>query len=353
MNFLDNEDNAGKIDRSGMLSLIEGFPEMMERSSATSEGVRPEKISGKIENIMFCGMGGSAISADVAQKLISECLDIPAAVSRSYDLPRFVGKNSIVFVLSYSGNTEETISAYENAKKAGSRIICITSGGRIEELAKKNGNVIYPLPQGFPPRASMPYILAALLYAVEDVLSGCGFKDQIKECIPVLKKIRDQNKPAIAHQGNIAKQIASKIFSRIPIILGSTTGSDVAAYRWKCQFSENSKITSVANVFPEMDHNEIVNLAGLDKGKKDFCAVLLRDNSESEKIKKRIEATKGIISAGIEDIIEVWAEGETSLSRMMSLCYMGDFVSAYIALLRGVDPTPVTAIDKLKKELAG
>jgi len=353
MNLLDDENNVKKIDRAGMLSLIENFPEMMERSADTSAGIRPAKMSGKIENIMFCGMGGSAISADVAQKIISGCLNVPSAVSRSYDLPQFVGENSVVFVLSYSGNTEETISAYETAKRSGARIVCITSGGKIEELAKHDGYTVYPLPQGFPPRASMPYILAALLYAVEDVFHGCGFKDQIKECIPVLKKIRDRNKPAIKHENNTAKQIASKIFSKIPVILGSTIGSDVAAYRWKCQFSENSKITSVANVFPEMDHNEIVNLAGLDKGKNDFCAILLRDSAESEKIKKRIEATKRIISAGIEDIIELWSEGETGLSRMMSLCYMGDFVSAYIALLRGVDPTPVTAIDRLKKELAG
>jgi len=349
MTVLDDAKRLKDLDPQGMAGLICGFPEMMKK--ALSIPVETKKAtSAGIKNIVFCGMGGSAISADIACRLLSGHVDVPSAVVRGYNLPKFAGKGSLVFVLSYSGNTEETLSCYREALSRGADIIAVTSGGELEKLSAEAGHALVKIPSGLPPRASMPFILVPILRSLEAVFSLTDVIGQIEESILVLEDQRALMAPERPLAENPAKAAARDMFGKFPFILGSDWGSDAAAYRWKCQISENSKVNSCFNVFPELDHNEIVNLAsGRSRG---VFVVLLRDEEEGQKIQKRIDVTRDVIRNNVGGLLEVYSSGRSILCRILSLCYFGDFVSLYLALLEGEDPMPVKAIDTLKGELA-
>lgn len=349
MTVLDDLTAQRSMDPGGMAELICRFPSMMKESLdlVSSVSLSPDIRPG---GVIFCGMGGSAISADIASRLAERMFDVPAIVVRGYDLPKFAGKDSLVFILSYSGNTEETLSCYEEALSSGAKIIAVTSGGKLAERSIEKGHAIFKIPAGLPPRASMPYLLVPILYVLDRIFPGTDLLGQIGESVGVLEEIKDMLKPEIPLSANMAKQTAAAMIGKLPFIFGSEGGSDAAAYRWKCQISENSKMNACFNVFPEMDHNELVNLAGA--GSKDVFAVFLRDERESGRMKKRIDVTENIIRGSISGAAKIYSKGISHLSRILSLCYFGDFVSIYLAFLAGVDPMPVKAIEKLKKELA-
>lgn len=351
MNILDDSKNTILTDKNGMLSLINDFPEMMKRAKTFGPSA-PIEATPKIDNIVIAGMGGSAISGDIAAKVVSGVSPVPLSVSRDYSIPAFTSGRTLFFALSYSGNTEETLAAYEAAGSRGARIIAITSGGRLADEAERSGYPVIKIPEGLPPRASMPYLLVPLLASLQkaDILKDAAA--QIDDAISTLEGLNALCREETPYQENPAKKTASSLKGMFPVILGGPCGGDAAAYRWKTQFSENSKITSISNSFPELDHNEIVNLADKLMISQRLKIILLRDDSEQSQMQKRIEVTKKIISKAGGEIVEVWAKGASKLARILSLTYLGDFVSAYLAILNGTDPTPVTAIDELKKELA-
>ncbi len=349
MTVLDDVHAQKAADPGGMSDLICDFPDMMKRAIELALPTKFLDVT-RPKNIVFCGMGGSAISADIASRLALKISDIPTVVTRGYDLPGFSGKDTLVFILSYSGNTEETLSCYWAALSSGAKIIAVTSGGELEKQSVKNGHALVKIPAGLPPRASMPYILVPIIRVLNELLPKAGLLEQIKEAACVLDEMRESLGPEKPFSENAAKQTAEAVFGKMPFILGSDGGSDAAAYRWKCQISENSKINSCFNSFPELDHNEVVNLAG--KGSQNIFVVFLRDSEESDKMKKRIDATKKIIEGSVSGTGEIYSKGTCLLSRILSLCYFGDFVSLYLAFLSGEDPMPVKAIDKLKKELS-
>ncbi|MFA5104194.1 MAG: bifunctional phosphoglucose/phosphomannose isomerase [Candidatus Margulisiibacteriota bacterium] len=349
MSILDDIQKIKRVDPRGMSDLICSLPEMMKKALDLASAVKYDQGK-QIKNIIFCGMGGSAISADIVLRLASNFLDVPVVVVRGYDLPNFAGKDTLVFILSYSGNTEETLSCYHAALSKGANIIAVTSGGQLEEQSIKNGHVLVKIPGDLPPRASMPYILVPVICALNELFPGHSLPEQVRESIFVLEGMKNTLGPEKLSPENPAKKTAEVLSGKFPFILGSEGGSDAAAYRWKCQLSENSKTNSCFNVFPELDHNEIVNLAGT--GSKNIYIVFLRDKSESEKMKKRINVTKKIIEKSVGGTIEIYSKGESHLARMLSLCYFGDFVSLYLAVLNGFDPMPVKPIDELKEELS-
>jgi len=353
MKDLDDIKSLEAVDKSGMAGLINEYPEMMKEALEISfqKGFGLDKSG--VRNIIIAGMGGSAISGDIVSKLMAGTGDVPVQVIRNYDLPKYAGKDTLVFILSYSGNTEETLSALDQAVKSGAKIIAMTSGGALKEKASSAGIPVALIRPGLPPRASTPYLLVPMLMVLEDLMIFPGARDQVKECISVLADMRLHMNILNVKEKNPAKKAASALKGKVPLIFGTPDSGDVASFRWKTQLSENSKVTSVQNVFPELDHNEIVNLGELKKGSNDFALVLLRDKRDSERMKLRADITRDLVSSGIENVFEIWAEGSGHLSRILSLCYFGDWVSLYLAVLNRTDPTPVRTIDRLKKELAG
>ncbi|MBI2654304.1 bifunctional phosphoglucose/phosphomannose isomerase [Candidatus Woesearchaeota archaeon] len=319
------------IDNSNMLKVIEDFPQQCKTALELPKGM---SVSGKVDKIVVCGMGGSAVGGDLL-KICMHDSKIPVFVVRDYKVPDFVDENTLVFAVSYSGNTEETLAAYEDALKKKARIVAVTSGGQLGSMAKR----VVKIPAGLQPRAALGY----LFFPVLGVLVNSGIADvkgkEVEEMLDILSKT-DEFKA-------VGERIAKKIGQRTPIVYASEMLAPVA-YRWKTQFNENSKVASFCHTFSEMNHNEIAGFQTMNRS--DFIAIFIRDKHDNERIKKRMDITKEIISTRV-DVEEVFTKGEHLLSRIFSGIYYGDFASYYLAIANRVDPTPVTVIETLKKKL--
>ena len=318
-------------DNSNMLEVIEDFPQQCRTALELPKGM---SVSGNVDKIVVAGMGGSAVGGDLL-KIYMHNSKVPVFVVRDYKVPNSVDENTLLFAVSYSGNTEETISAFEDAAKKKAKIVAVTSGGILEKKSKK----IVKVPGGLQPRAALGY----LFFPVLGVLVNSGIADvkgnEIEEMLDILSKT-DEFKTA-------GERMAKKIGQRTPIVYASELLGAVA-YRWKTQFNENSKVAAFHHVFSEMNHNEIAGYQNVNK--KDFIAIFIRDKNDNERIKKRMDITKEIISTKL-DVEEVFTKGDSLLSRMFSGIYYGDFASYYLALANRIDPTPVTVIENLKKKL--
>jgi glucose/mannose-6-phosphate isomerase len=247
----------------------------------------------------------------------------------------------LVFIISYSGNTEESISAFLDGIKRGCKLIALSSNGILEKLSEKYNIPFIKIPAGYQPREA----IAWLLFPIGKILEAQGlFKLDIKECLTVLKKL-SLKLTARSAKENPARKIALKLNSlgKIPIIYGHTYLLPVAK-RWATQLNENSKLIAFSSSFPEMTHNEIVGLNNNSHRDK-FVHILLRAENENKRLRKRIELTKKLV---LRNNLEIYAEGKTTLAKILSLLYIGDFVSFYLAVLRKVDPVPVKIIEKLK-----
>lgn len=326
-----------EIDRWGMIEKLMRFPEMCEE--ALSFRVEPPKQ--KISRVVLAGMGGSGIAGD----LIRDWLDpsIPMETCKGYLLPNWVDGETLVVATSYSGNTEETLSCFSDAMRRDAALIGITSGGKLEEECNKFGKPLIKIPPGLPPRVALPY----LFFSTVVIMKECGIvsrrDEEIRESIKTLRELREKMDPEI--ENNRAVVVAKKIKDTIPFIYAPPPLYG-AAKRFKTQLNENSKIQAKVEFFPELCHNEIV---GLGAAPKNVSFVFFRDVEESERMKVRIEFTRKLV--GEKKAIELRGEGKGRLSRILSLVYFGDFVSFYLAILRGVDPTPVEEISELKTEL--
>lgn len=354
MTGLDSLSVVEKYDRFGMASVIKGFPEQCREAEAIGRLSKiPDPFKAKYRNIVCTGMGGSAIGADIARSYTADEARTPIFVNRNYKLPAFVNKDSLVIVSSYSGNTEETISAFKDALTKDARIILITSGGVLKSLAGRNSVPVITVPPGLQPRAAIGYSFFTLITA----LSRIGIiGDKTKDIAETVKGLEDLEKTgiglAVRASKNPAKDIARSIYSKIPVIYSEARHLDAVTTRWRGQLAENAKTIASANLFPEMTHNEIVGWECPEKALKDLAVIMLRDRGDDPRVAKRMKIVKKIVSGLGVKVIEVNSRGKCLLARIFSLIYMGDYVSYYLAILNKRDPTPVERIAYLKKEMA-
>ena len=339
------------IDTSNMYSLVKKFPEQVEEAISIGKATTA-RVSGRtIQNIVLCGLGGSAIGGDLLKSYLARELKVPFLVNRHYTLPGFVGKNSLVIISSYSGNTEETLSAFKEAEKRGAKILCISSGGEVGKIAKRKKTPIIKIPGGLPPRAALGYSVFPLLITLRKLGLIKNKSSEISETIALLKQKSDEyGNPDSA--SNRAFQLAEQLRGRLGIVYSSTERFDAVATRWRGQMAENSKSLMFGHVLPEMNHNELVGWKALPEQMREIQVVFLRDKDDHPRVRVRMDITRGIIAEHTQHITELWSEGTSSLARMFSLVYLGDWVSFYLAILNGIDPTPVKVIDYLKNELS-
>jgi glucose/mannose-6-phosphate isomerase len=300
--------------------------------------------------IIVAGMGGSAIGGDLMKDWARDRLAVPIEVCREYSLPKYANKDTLVFVVSYSGETEESLNVFLDAIKRKCMIACISSGGKLSEFAEKLELPILRVPSGMPPRASLPYLFVPLIIFLKKLDLASNVDSEISESIKILKQIGDENSPEKPLGSSFCKTLASSILGTVPIVYGFGAYRAVGQ-RLKTQFNENSKVPAKWEFFPELDHNEIVGWEEAGKLAKCFSVILLRDESEAKVIGHRIEATKDLMREGSLKLFEVWSRGHSTLAKMASLISVGDFTSVYLAVLRGVDPTPVKTISLLKEKL--
>lgn len=351
MKALDDLREIERIDKSNMLDLLAGFPTQCRHAVRIGELFSIPKPYRKVNNIVFSGLGGSAIGADLIRSYVIDDIKVPILVNRDYTLPKFVGKDTLFFACSYSGDTEETLSSYEEAKRRGAKIIALSSGGKLEAEAKDDGVPFISIPKGYPPRTALGYSFFPPLV----VLSKFGFipdkEEDINEAISGMTNSRDHIlSPQIKASKNYAKRLALELKDKYVIVYAANRHIDSVVTRWRGQLAENSKALSSSHVLPEMNHNEIVGWVFPKKLLKDFVVVILRDKGEHPRVARRIEITKTIIKKK-SNMFEVRSKGNGLLSRIFYLIYFGDFVSFYLAVLNGVDPTPVDTVTYLKRQL--
>jgi len=339
-------------DPGKMLEALWNLPDQCERALAIGRGVKIPADYASVSNIVITGLGGSAIGGDFLRLFVNDKLGIPVVVNRDYILPKFVNSQTLLFAVSYSGNTEETLSAYSQARLQGARIVALTNGGKLKELAEKDGVPVIIVPAGISPRAATGYLLLPTLTVLESLGLLGDLSDEIKEVTAVLRNLREQLRPDLPEGQNKAKQIARKINGKIPVIWAASGNTEVIATRWKGQINENSKAPAYWNVFPELNHNEIVGLEEPVELLKKIEIIILRDKGDHPRVQKRMDISMEIVKDVVSGITEVWSSGDSRLARMFSLTYIGDYVSVYLAALYGIDPTPVKNIDYLKNKLA-
>ncbi len=346
--MLDDLDNIRRVDSQNMLDIVLRFPEHIEDAVNLAEifSLTPFRP----DNIIVAGMGGSAIGGEILSDFLFESLKIPIIVNKRGELPAFADKKTLLFVVSYSGNTEETLNQFSKGLKTGCRIIAITSGGKVEEICKSTKTPMIKIPPNFQPRVAIAYLFFPMLIVLKK-LELYNPKGEITDAIEAVKSLRDKIKPDVKSENNVAKALAQKLYKKIPVIYSGVNYKAIAN-RWHTQFNENAKILAWCGFLPEIDHNEIVGWC--DCYCQDQYMVLhLRDPLESKELQKRTDVTiRDIFEVSACGSHQIVAEGETKLGRMMYLLHLGDVTSIYLAILRGTDPTPVQAIDRLKRALS-
>ncbi len=359
LTILDQPARAAALDRSRMLDSCEKVPISCKDAIDRAENLEVPKetaVSRNIvinyrvpTNVIIAGMGGSAIGGDLLRDWLHDRVSIPISVCRDYVLPRYADEDSLVVAISYSGETEETLSAFLEAVKRRCMIVTISSGGHLLQFSKRLRIPHISIPSDFPaPRAAVAHIFFTLVILARkmDVIDDA--KGEIDEALLVLRKVSEQNRLSRPLKLNKAKKIATEIGDTVPIVYGFRHYTAVAR-RLKCQFNENCKTPSRFDVFPELNHNEIVGWEAKRKLARQFSVILIRDPSEPAEIRQRIEITKRI--AKVCPIVEIDVAGREKLARILSAMYIGDFASIYLALLKGIDPTPTKTIASLKEEM--
>jgi len=348
---LDNIKLMERVDSHGMCSRILGLSDQIADALDIAKGIRlPKRLKGNISEVIFSGVGGSAIGADLLKSYLARDLGLPLLVNRDYEIPAFTGNSTLFFALSYSGNTEETVTAYKRAKKRGAKIVAISSGGKLEALAGKDAIFHIKIPQGYPPRAAISFLTIAALGVLRRMALISDRSQDIRETADVFKKMALLMGPSVPFSSNEAKRAAAEINGRFPFLYGAESLASVVT-RWRCQFAENSKILSSSNVLPEMNHNEIEGWESFRKSKDSFIALFLRCRCEGERVARRLDITKDLLSGRGVKTVEFTARGRGRLSGLFSLVFTGDIISFYLAVLRGVDPTPIDTITLLKDKL--
>ncbi|MCS6829163.1 MAG: bifunctional phosphoglucose/phosphomannose isomerase [bacterium] len=348
---LDDAARRAAVDAQNMIPLTHEFPEQCRRALDIARQFNPPSPRFPIQNVVVTGLGGSAVGGDLLRVLVEDNGEVPLVVNRDYQMPAFVNDRTFVIAASYSGNTEETLSAFEDAQDRGAVLACVTSGGELAQRAAHYGTPVAFIPKGQPPRSALGYMFIPLLMAAHK--AGVIRRDptgDLQSAIALLEKAREQWNAEVPFEKNAAKQLAARLYGKLPIIYGSQAYSAVVAFRWKTQMNENAKIHAFSNGYPEMNHNEILGWVLAKQQVPDLAVVLLRDYTERPKIVARVETTKRLFARAAE-VHEFFAEGQSLLARILYAIYFGDWVSCYLALLYGVNPTDIGYIDLLKSVL--
>jgi glucose/mannose-6-phosphate isomerase len=347
---------AAELDPANMRGHIAGLADQIEAAldravpfvASLPRGETPAAVA-------VFGMGGSAMGADLVAAYTDDRRRLPCVTVRGYEIPSWIDERALGVASSYSGNTEEAISCYEEAKRRGMRVVAITTGGRLRELAQENGDPVLDLPKGFPPRAAIGHSFAAvaLVAAHYDPSLDPRVEQKSIAALPgVLRPLADRWLAWSA--GNPALEIAAAIAERLPVVYAGHPISIAAARRWKTQLNENAKIPTYWSEFPEHNHNEIVGFEGGNPALDHLALVYLETPWDHPRVTKRMDFVHGECAGkvGWQRRVREEAAAETALESLFRLFYLGDCASFFVSIVTGKDPTPVRSIDRLKSVLA-
>lgn len=351
---LDDLAGFARLDSEGVLGIIERLGEQCRQGWEIAQAATGLPRGEGVHSVVVLGMGGSGVAGDVAQAVVEPRLPVPFRVIKSYGpLPEWVDRTSLVFALSYSGNTEETLEAFEEAHRRGARMVVVCSGGTLADQADAYGVARVQIPPGQQPRASLGYLTLPILGVLQRVGLVPDLSADVDEAVAVLASLGERCGRERSVAENPAKDLARRIGGRVPVIYGAYGASSVAAQRFKCDLNEYAKTPAFWNFLPELDHNEIEGWAHLSEiTRRHFVGVFLRDREEPERISLRFGITRRLIEDELAEIVEVHGEGRSPLAKLLSLIMLTQLGAIYLAFSYGLDPGPVHVLEKLKRELA-
>jgi len=373
---LDLPETWQPLDGQGMLSLTMGYARQFLEGKALADEfplpMNPRTAFGTVRNVVLLGTGGgSGASGQLLGAYLFSELEVPFYLSQGYGIPRFVDDHSLVFAVSHSGNTEETVAAAQEAIDRHAKVIAISAGGRLAEIAHRENVPHLAVPGGLMPRAALGYLLVPILVILDRLGLVAPKGRQLYETIELFKTMADELGPEVPTAANPAKRLAVDLVGRFPVVYGSIELTAAVAARFKNQLAENSKVLSIANAVPALHHDEIVGWESVSAPAGDVDGgagaastadpvyppspvglILIRDAEDPDKIRHRLEVTRTVLAPRSAAVFELRTRGTTRLARLFSGVYFADFVSIYLALARGIDPTPVPIIDHFKREMA-
>lgn len=325
-----------------MDKLIADFTKQLREAVDIGEQANIVKPAREIRNIVVTGLGGSGIGGNMASELVEHELTVPFVVNKGYHVPSFVNEHTMVIVSSYSGNTEETLNAFDEAEDRGAYIVCVTSNGKVLERAREKGYPFIQVPGGMPPRACLGYSLVQQFFILQKsgFISGHAL-EEIGRSIAMLDEQEQTIKEA-------AKELAEFFHHKRPVLYICDQMASVAV-RVRQQINENAKLLCWHHSLPEMNHNELVGWRDQDDS---YAVLFIRNKSDFVRNQQRIELNKKIVNQYTENVRELWSAGESLIQEAMYIIHLTDWMSYYLAGLRDHDPVEVNVIDFLKSELA-
>jgi glucose/mannose-6-phosphate isomerase len=339
------------LDPADMLGAVRAFPSHFREGWVQAADLEPRHRATDLDGMVIVGMGGSAIAGDLLRGYAYASSPVPVEVVRDYTLPRWVGPNTLVLASSYSGNTEETLAAAAEAEERGAAVYVVASGGALMEDAQHRGMPHVRLPTGMQPRAALGYSFAALLRVADKLGLIDVHEDAFTEAVD---SARAQSTAMGKDSGGEALDLAKSLYGRLSVIYTGSGILEPVGRRWQTQLHENAKQLAYGNRYAELNHNEVVGWEETPSALRERVAVVvLRDPEDHPRIRQRMDATRRILQERAASWTEIDARGRHRLTRMLTTIQLGDFTSCYLAMLLGVDPTPVATIDRIKAELAG
>jgi glucose/mannose-6-phosphate isomerase len=328
-------------DRSNQLDDVLALPDHLADALWRVESARLEPFDAA-GGLVVCGMGGSAIGGDLAAVALGSRLSRPLSTERGYELPSAMLPDRAVLCSSYSGNTEETIACYEAAEALGAPRIVATTGGQLADSARRDGVRVVGLPAGLQPRAAVGYTFTVAAEVAALVGAAPGIRTEIDSSAAHLREASNR-------VAELAAELAERLEGSAPVVYGADLTTPVAV-RWKTQINENAKLPAFASSLPEADHNEIVGWGGARESGR-LSAVFLEDRDQHPRVRQRFELTAKLIEPDAAAVARLETEGESRTERLLWAVMLGDLLSLHLAARRGIDPTPIEAIDRLKAEL--
>ena len=340
---------SSPLDTDRMFDITAALPEQIEDAARAARDIDglPERET--IEHVVVLGMGGSGIAGDLLQAAAGPFMAVPVVTVKSYELPAFVGEGSLVFAMSFSGNTEETVEAATAAAMEGAKIVAVTSGGDLGRLAEGWNAPVIDVPSSIPqPRAALGAMAIPPMIVLEQIGLFPGATQWIDLAVSQLQRRRDR----LTRDGNEAEQLARRIGRTVPLVYGGGAVGATAAQRWKTQVNENAKAPAFWAAQPELCHNEVCGWGQHgDVTRQMMTLIALRHDSEHPQVTRRFELVFDYVREAVASIEEVRAEGEGDLAQLLDLILFGDFVSLHMAYQEGIDPGPVPVLVELKQRL--
>jgi glucose/mannose-6-phosphate isomerase len=348
---LDDQAIYAQGDPQGMLNHLHSFPEMSGRAWNQAQEFELPRSYSAVNKILILGMGGSAIGGDLVNSLVSRQARVPILICRDYDLPAYVDELTLVVASSYSGATEETLSAFQQALKINCPKLAITTGGQLKELSDKQGLPVFSYEYRSQPRAALPFSFFPLLGILTRLKVISQKSEEVAETLNHLYQLAAEINEKAPVSQNLAKSLALDLFGKLVVVYGDGLTRDVAQ-RWKAQINENSKSLAFYESFSELNHNAVVGYSFPRQILDQSHVVMLSSKWLHQRIISRYSITQELLKKSGIAFTEVQGHGSSPLCQMMTLVFLGDYLSYYLALLNQVDPTPVESIDILKGRLA-